>query len=344
MHLSTSHSPSDSQPLRVTVRPLLWVGVVVFVAAALLYGTLNTGLDFFTVVGLFSTRFLGIYIEAVPFLLMGTFTSGLIEAFVRHDDLMRVMPRNRYLATGLGAFLGLVFPVCECGVVPVARRLFTKGLPASVGITFLLAAPFMNPIVFASTFIAFGWGVIFVGRFVITALVAISVGLMFALTARDEDVLLPTACYVPNAAPPPPRATWRSGFTQTLTVATSEFFEIGRYLVIGCLLAAGMQTFIPQETLLRIGSGQVGSVLAMQAFAFILSVCSTVDSFLALAFVNTFTTGAILAFLSFGPMVDVKSTLLFLGVFKRRTVVYLVAVPFALNALAGVLVNVWLAR
>lgn len=329
------------RPGNIPLRPLTYVVAAVFIVLALIYGVWNTGQAPATVLQVFATRFLGIFIEAVPFLLLGTLTSGLIEAFIRPDDIVRFLPRNRVVATIGGAFLGIVFPVCECGVVPVTRRLFTKGLPMSVGIAFLLAAPFMNPIVFASTFIAFGFGEIFIGRFLITAVVAISVGLIFAISARPAEVLHPASMMDSGAdAFPKPRPTLRMGLAQSLTIAGDEFFEMGRFLIMGCLLAAAMQTFVPQDTLLEIGSGPVTSVLVMQALAFILSICSTVDSFLALAFVNTFSTGAILAFLSFGPMVDIKSTMMFVGVFKRRTVMYLILLPFLMNLFIGVLINV----
>ena len=211
----------------------------------------------------------------------------------------------------------------------------------SVGIAFLLAAPFMNPIVFASTYIAFGFGEIFIGRFVITAIVAISVALIFAIAAKPSEVLH-TASMMDTGveAFPKPRPNLQMGMAQSLTIAADEFFEMGRFLIIGCLMAAAMQTFVPQDTLLAVGSGPLTSVLVMQALAFILSICSTVDSFLALAFTGTFTTGAILAFLSFGPMVDVKSTMMFMGVFKRRTVMYLILLPFLMNLFIGVLINV----
>lgn len=320
------------------LRPLLLALLALVVGWALVYGVISTGQAPGVVIAIFATRFLGIFIEALPFLVMGTLTSGLIEAFVRQEDVLRLLPKNRVLATVGGAFMGLIFPVCECGVVPVARRLFTKGLPISVGIAFLLAAPFMNPIVFASTYIAFGLSEVFILRFIVTAVVAISVGLLFTLNRRPEDVLLPVS-WQREVAHATPRIGWLTGMQRTVAVAGNEFFEMGRFLIIGCLLAAAMQTFVPQSTLLAIGEGPILSVLAMQAFAFILSVCSTVDSFLALAFVNTFTTGAIVAFLSFGPMVDVKSMLMFMGVFRRRTVFYLFLLPFLMNLFAGVLIN-----
>jgi uncharacterized membrane protein YraQ (UPF0718 family) len=298
------------------------------------------------VIQTFSTRFLGIFIEAAPFLLLGTVVSGLIEAFVSREAIARIVPRNKVLSTIVGGLMGFAFPVCECGVVPVARRLMHKGLPVSVAISFLLAAPIMNPIVIASTLAAFGWGPVFVGRLVISAIVAIGIGLIFAFGARPEDVLREpepalapaSGGTVPLHAHLPTRPSIPARLHQTVTLASGEFFEMGRYLIIGSLLAAGMQTLVSQDVLLALGRGPVISVLTMQVLAFVLSVCSTVDAFLALAFAGTFTTGSILAFLTFGPMVDIKSTLMFLGVFKRRTVLYLILLPL----LGTLLITIWI--
>ncbi|MEO1288048.1 MAG: permease [Chloroflexota bacterium] len=323
------------------VRPLLYMALFVFLGAILSYNILVTDRALDTILNIFTTRFLGIFIEAVPFLLLGTLTSGLIEAFIRPQDVVRYLPKNRLLSVVGGAFMGIVFPVCECGVVPVVRRLFRKGLPMSVGVTFLLAAPFMNPIVFASTYIAFGFGTVFIARFLITAIVAISVGLIFAVNSKPGDVLLPISLLDGSEVDSitPSRPTMKQGLSQAMSIATNEFFEMGRFLVMGCILAAAMQTLVNQSDLAIIGQGPVISVIVMQIFAFVLSVCSTIDSFLALAFVNTFSIGSIIAFLSFGPMVDIKSTMMFMGVFKKRAVLYLIILPFLMNLLAGVLIN-----
>jgi len=115
-----------------------------------------------------------------------------------------------------------------------------------------------------------------------------------------------------------------------------DFLDMARYLIAGSMLAAAMQTLVPQSALLAVGQGPVISVVVMQALAFVLSVCSTVDAFLALAFAGTFTTGAVIAFLVFGPMVDIKSSLMFLGVFQRRAVAYLIALPLVLSLVMGV--------
>jgi uncharacterized membrane protein YraQ (UPF0718 family) len=315
----------------------------------------------------FVTIFLGIFIEALPFLLLGTLASGLVEVFVSRDALGRVVPHNRLGAVVTGGLMGLAFPVCECGVVPLTRRLFRKGVPLSVGVAFMLAAPVINPVVIASTYAAFGWGPVFVGRFLFTLLIAVAVGLIFSVAQHPLRLLQPSAWpTAPDGTNPACRAGQHSEelsagnptavnstrvleapissslshrLTRALVIAGDELFEMGKFLVVGCLLAAGMQTLIPQSALLSIGSGALVSVVAMLVLAFVLSVCSTVDAFLALAFVNTFTVGSILAFLVFGPMVDIKSVVMFTTVFRPRVVLYLVLLPLMMSLFLGLFLN-----
>jgi uncharacterized membrane protein YraQ (UPF0718 family) len=301
----------------------------------------------------FVTVFLGIFIEAAPFLLLGALASGLIAVYISPDDIARIMPRNRILATLAGALMGVVFPVCECGVIPVVRRLCQKGLPLSAGVAFLLGAPVLNPIVIASTYAAFGFGPVFWGRIIFTLIIAVAVGLVFSFQPGLARVMRPLSLgpvlgglpeaarrAPPSGAPPPGRL---ANLQRAVGVAADEFFDVAPYLVAGSLLATALQTFVPQQALLGVGTGMALSVVALQALAFVLSVCSTVDAFLALNFVNTFTSGSIIAFLVFGPMIDIKSTLMLLGVFKRRVVVYLIVLTAAMAFVAGVFVNLNLA-
>jgi uncharacterized membrane protein YraQ (UPF0718 family) len=294
----------------------------------------------------FTTILLGIFIEAVPFLLLGTLASGVVEVFVNRDTLERRIPHSALGGALVGGLMGFLFPVCECGVVPLARRLFRKGLPLPVGVAFLLAAPVANPIVLVSTATAFGVGRMLAWRFGLTLLIAVLTALVFAVERQPRALLRPEAWPMIQGASvaqitPVERPGFREGIARALVIAGDEFFEMGRYLVVGSGLAALMQTFVPQSTLLRLGTGPVLSVLVLVALAVVLSICSTVDSFVALAFVGSFTPGAVLGFLVFGPMVDIKSTLMFLGVFRRKTVVYLILLPLAMTIVAAVFLNLF---
>lgn len=300
-------------------------------------------------VSVFATIFLGIFIEAIPFLLLGTLGSGFVEAFVDHDQLQRLIPRNALLGALTGSLLGMIFPVCECGVVPLTRRLFNKGLPVAAGIAFLLAAPVLNPIVILSTSAAFGWGWMLVGRLGLTMVIAVTTGLVFSVVKSPTDILLPSQWLHKEAIPlqviEPAKSSrsFREKLEQMAIIAADEFYEMGRFLILGAALAAAMQTLIPQQLLLQVGRGPVTSVLVMLALAVILSICSTVDAFVVLGFVSIFSPGAILAFLIFGPMVDIKTTLMYFSVLNKRSVIYLILFPFFMSLLAGLLINILIA-
>ena len=311
----------------------------------------------------FTTIFLGIFIEAVPFVAIGALLSGVIEMTVSTRTLARWVPRRAGAGVLAGAALGMVFPVCECGVVLVVRRLLSKGLPPPVAIAFLLGAPVLNPVVIASTATAFGFGWMLIGRLALTLVVATAVAAAFR-RARPADILLAAdrvegeACTAGSGhahhhehdahhhehehAPgdrPARRRSIGSFARDALLHGSADLFDMGRYLVIGCGLAALLQTLMPQSVLMDIGRGGPASVATMLGLGYLLSVCSSVDAFLALAFTNTFAPAAILAFLVFGPMVDVKSTLLFLSVFRTRAVVYLVVLPLVLTFAAALIVH-----
>ncbi|HEY3108060.1 MAG TPA: permease, partial [Chloroflexota bacterium] len=268
-----------------------------------------------------ATVFLGIFLEALPFLLLGVFAAATIELFVTDELLARLLPRRPLAAALVGALLGLLFPICECGIVAVSRRLLAKGAPLPLAIALMLAAPVVNPIVIASTWIAFGhmpWLV--VGRIVLVFVVAVMVALVFGRHDQPSDLL------VGARAPERQHADHahdhahdhgRGRLRALLDHASDEFFAMVKYLVLGALLAAVLQTVVPRAALLATGQDPALSVLTLMGLAVLLSICSTVDAFVALSFAGTFSAGAILGFLAFGPLVDIKSVLMY-GLVLRR--------------------------
>lgn len=329
------------QSLSVILVLFVLAAAAVAAWAGMAFGPLPTPLPAaLDVLSTFTAIFLGIFIEASPYLLLGTLASGFVEVFFKREEIAALFPRKRFLGAIVGSAMGMVFPVCECGVVPLTRRLFHKGMPPAMGISFLLAAPIINPITIASTYAAFGPGPELYGRVGLAFIAAVTTGLVFSLQPDQQQIMRP----VPMPAPtlqmqPEVRAPLTRRLQRMMEIAGDEFFEMGRYLVIGSLLAALMQTFIPQSALREAGQGPLLSVVVMVVIAVLLSVCSTVDAFIALAFTSTFSTGSILAFLVYGPMADIKSTLLYLRVFQTRSVIYMVTIPLLVIVIASTAMN-----
>jgi len=273
-----------------------------------------------------NTIFISILIEALPFVTLGVLISGIIQIFVTEEMIAKIMPKNKVLAVIFASFLGILFPSCECGIVPIVGRLVSKGVPISAGIAFMLTAPIINPVVLFATFIAFGsdWKMALyraIGAIVVAILVGTLIAFRFKGSPFKEHLHHHHA--VGGTSTP-----WFKKIWQTLEHAVEEFFSMGKYLIIGSLIAAAVQTYIKTSTLVSIGQGQASSSIVMMALSFILSLCSEADAFIASSFRTTFSTGSLLAFLVFGPMVDIKNLMMMLATFKKRLVFMIVSSVF----------------
>ncbi len=92
----------------------------------------------------FKIMFISLILEAFPFILLGVLASSLLQVFVSDKMIQRLTPKNPIGGILFGSLLGILFPLCECGMIPVVRRLIRKGMPAYIGIVFILAGPILN--------------------------------------------------------------------------------------------------------------------------------------------------------------------------------------------------------
>ncbi|GGG61517.1 UPF0718 protein YcgR [Paenibacillus radicis (ex Gao et al. 2016)] len=295
-----------------------------------------------------NTIFLSMIMEAIPFVLLGVLISGFIQIFLTEKWIARMMPKNRFLASLFGCGIGILFPACECGIVPITRRLLKKGVPLNAGVGFMLTGPIINPIVLFSTYIAFGndWKMVGIraGMAIAVALaVSIIVGFLFPVLPLRQSVAEQQAAAalavsdIQSMTVDPPKPSLKHQLMDVLSHSVEEFFSVGKYLVLGAFIAACMQTFIPTSTLLHLGSNPLTASLIMIGLAFTMSLCSEADAFIASSFRSTFSTGALSAFLVYGPMIDIKNTIMLLASFKGKFVVVLIALV-TLFTLAGSLV------
>jgi uncharacterized protein len=281
------------------------------------------------------TVFFGIFLEAGPFLLFGVVVASALEVVLSTERLSKWFPRNGLLALFSGVALGAAAPLCECGTVPIARSSISRGLPLPAGVGFLLAAPVINPITVAATYTAFRFDLrILTLRVVFGVFVALAVGALFLLWPRNEPILR-----VNSSESTHDHGEHQSRLLAVLDHAGHELTSLMVYLVGAALVASLLQVFLPRTQLVALGQGPLLSVAIMMALAVILSTCSSVDAFVALAFSTTFAPGAILAFLLISPVLNIKSGALVLAVFRARVAVPLLSAGTATVILAALAVN-----
>jgi uncharacterized membrane protein YraQ (UPF0718 family) len=306
--------------------------------------------------------FQGLLLEALPFLLIGVLIAGLARWIAPGGRWLQRLPSQPLLAPLTGAALGFALPACECGNVPVARRLLAGGAPLGSALGFLFAAPVLNPIVLASTWAAFPdqpW--LLAARPLAALLLALALSAL--LQQWPEGQLLEPALLEERrlsqplaevgllerrsglvgaalAAPPPPPE--RPSLATVLEHSSREFLDLAGLLVLGSALAAVVQTLLPRTWLLAVGGAPTISVLSLMLMAVVVSVCSSVDAFLAGGFAAQITPGALLAFLVLGPVVDLKLLGLFGVVLKPRAIALTAAGASVVVLLIGQWVNLWL--
>jgi uncharacterized protein len=334
----------------------------------------------------FSISFLSILFEGVPFMFIGTLLSGIIDAFVPSEKIKTILPRNPIAAIALSGVLGAVFPMCECGMVPVIRRLIRKGLPVSCALTYLLSAPIVNPIVALSTFAAFRGqhpAIVTSMRLLMGFGVALACGMIVQRIPLNQMLnrqmvaavrKRPTSSNAPSrGVQEPVLAAAYAGATSQRNVifpilpaeeivhlhdvthaekhfaekivgaircAAFDFLDVGFYLIIGAAIASIFNTAIHREVLLPLASNHLFATVAMMVLAFLLSLCSTSDAFIAANFL-TFPNTAKLAFMVFGPMMDMKLLFMYGLVFKKRfTLSFAVGLFFFIALLSLALIPV----
>jgi uncharacterized membrane protein YraQ (UPF0718 family) len=279
-----------------------------------------------------ATIFVSIAVQAMPFLVLGVTISAVIAAFVPAGFLPRLLPERPAAAVPVAAVAGAALPGCECGSVPIARRLVARGAPAAAALTFLLSSPAINPVVLVATAVAFpGQPEVVGARFLASLLAAVAVGLVWARIGRDELLVRARRGHTHEGSR-------LSIFTST---AQHDLLQAGGFLIVGAATAATLQTAVPRSVLDTLSDSPVLSILALAGLAVLMAICSEADAFVA-ASMTQFSLTSRLAFMVVGPMVDVKLIALQAGTFGGRFALRFAPLTFVAAVASSVLVGWWL--
>lgn len=288
------------------------------------------------------TLTLGILYEAMPFVFLGVLLSVIIQKYVPQSFIIKILPNNSFLRRIILSLFGVFLPVCECGNVPLARGLLMKGLKPAEVMTFLFAAPIINPVTIYTTSQAFQNDTsIVIIRVIAAFLITNSIGYIYSKQKQSQilqsDFVAHCEAHAKNIHNGKITITqkWRD-FSQSFKQETLALMPA---LVGGSIVAGLVQTVIPRSFLVALTSQPVLAILALMLLAFIISICANVDAFFALSLSSVFPKSAIVAFLVFGPMVDIKMIALLKTTFTIRIILYSSALIFMMSFITGLLVQ-----
>ncbi|MDX1889972.1 permease [Mycolicibacterium sp. 050158] len=277
-----------------------------------------------------ATVFCGVFVQALPFLALGVVVSGLIAAFVDADRLARSLPRRPVIAVAVAGIGGAALPGCECGSVPVARRLFGPGTSGAAALTFMLSAPAINPVVLVATAVAFpGQPAMVLARCLASLGTAVVMGLLWSRFGRDAWVTRDLPAPAPDGS---------SRWTVFSEAARHDFLQAASYLVVGAAAAAALHVLVPAWVFEHLAGNLVVAVVTMALLAVVLALCSEADAFVA-ASLTMVPLVPRLVFLVVGPAVDVKLSAMQAGMFGRRFAMRFGPATFVVATVLGTLVG-----
>jgi uncharacterized membrane protein YraQ (UPF0718 family) len=275
------------------------------------------------------TVFVSVMVQALPFLVLGTVLSAAITAFVPDRFFERALPPKPVAAVPVAGLAGVVLPACECGSVPVAGGLMRRGVNPAAAFAFLLASPAINPIVLVSTAVAFpGRPVMVLARFGASLLAAVAMGWLWLYLGRPEW-LRPVRVDDPHTD---------HGWPAFWAACRQDIVQAGGFLVVGAFAAALLSVTIPPRWLESVASSGFFAVIALALLAVLLSICSEADAFVA-ASLSQFSLTARLAFLTVGPMVDLKLFAMQVGSFGPKFALRFAPATFVVAILSAVIVG-----
>lgn len=273
--------------------------------------------------------FLSIFFEALPFLLLGSIISSIIEKYVSNEKIASIIPKNPILGSLFGIFLGFFLPACDCAVIPITKRLIKKKVPINVAVSFMLASPIINPVVLLSTYYAFYSTnpKIFWARFILGILVSVVVSSILGLIFKNDFVVKNSIKEIEEECSCC-HHHHENAFLEIVNHTMSDLFDVLKYMIFGALIASFVQVYMPRSVITVFNSNNYLSIIVLMLFAYLLSLCSTSDSFIGKSLINSFTKSSVVAYLLLGPMIDVKNTIVLVGNFKKKFALYLIVLIF----------------
>ena len=299
--LMTVPSQSSLPKLRqisLSIFVVLWLGIL----SGLRFPILHQVFQEWPKLHAATATFVALCIGVIPFILLGSMASATVAIMMTPSRWARIIPAHPFAAILIAACCGMITPSCECASVPLARRMMLSGVPAGAAITFMIAAPSLNPVVIYATMTAFNSWQIAIARWTAGLMAVIGVGMIVTFFGhRAFNKLVPVdelVCHSVSRQRVSKKNQW-------LQAMSHDALSSLTFVIIGAGCAAIATTLLPRSFMSVVQNNIVMSILVMMGLAMMLSLCSLGDAFVAASF-SALPLASLLVFLVLGPIIDLK--------------------------------------
>ena len=261
--------------------------------------------------------------EMSPYLLLGFAFAGLLHSFVPASLYRRYLGKNSFSSVIWAALLGVPLPLCSCGVIPTAMSLRKEGASKGATTSFLIATPQtgVDSILATASLLGVPFAILRPVAALVTALFG---GGVVTMATRNE----PNEAVQKQAEDKPKLGFWQKCLEALRYGFVDMIQDIGRWLVLGLVIAGLITVFVPDDFFLRFADTPILSMLVMLAISIPMYVCATGSIPIAVALMlKGITPGAALVLLMAGPASNMASILVIRKVLGRKTLwLYLLSI------------------
>lgn len=281
------------------------------------------------------TAFFGTFLQALPFLTLGVFISSGIHLFISQEWIARQFSGSKWKGYLLSYLAAFALPVCDCTSIPVFKSLLDKGVPFSAALNFMLLSPIVNPVVIGSTWIAFNGNWSFVLGRILMGLVATTI--ISLLVTPPRQMHFPSAISFCETCSDSKAEI--STFKRFFLHGRNEYLRIINFLMVGILFST-IISFVPlEQSFLAPKAHPLWSTLFLMLLAFLLSLCSSSDAMIARTLSTQFPYTALMGFLVWGPMMDIKNIMLLKAHFESKFIFKLVVISFTVTFFVSIILG-----
>jgi uncharacterized protein len=305
------------------------------------------GLNNFATAGIYFLQIAG---ELIALFIGITFLVGLIEEYVPQDKIQRFLTRApKGVGELIGAGFGALTPFCSCSTIPILVGLLNTSVPFGICMSFLLASPLLNPVIFGLLLALLGWKITFLYA-AFTFIAAVLAGLIlerlgFASSVKSVTVVGGNIGVV-VADPPQGAGFWQihgPRLKHAFSFAWTLFKHIFIYLIIGAAVGAIIYGFVPQDLIVKVAGPNnplaipVAAVIGIPMYI----RAETIIPISAVLLGKGMGVGAVVSLIIGGAGMSIPEISLLAAIFKKRLVAVFVGVILAVAIIAGFLAG-WL--
>ena len=277
-----------------------------------------------------SLLFVSLFLQALPFLLLGALASGIIGSAANPGWLIQYLPESAFGQVCMGALSGLWLPVGETGTIPLAKQFRKLRFPNRFTIAFLVAAPVVNPISIASLWVVFGSGFVLIGCVVMALVAALVTGVVVEVeTGADHSQKAALRVITKTSKEQITR------FQRAVVIAVDVFFETGRWLILGVLVSALIMVVFRPGRLISEGLGGIAWVAASGILGILHSYEASSAPFTLMPLMDLIPQGAIISAIVVGSQASVKRIFLLRLVFEGHVWLEIILIPVATCIIAA---------